>query len=145
MTSANNAGGRRALGRVLWRPADNRRTFVAVDGGSTDCNPARAAVSSFSSNEPFKVHSITELAILALGGALDCGLASAAPATSAAPVFRSSLRSIIFASWNARIPRGCYRAATAKAFAADCNALFRRPGHSRTSQPVGRDGIWYGP
>src|SRR5580658_4709404 len=61
---------------------------------STDCKPARAAISSFSSNDPFNVHSITELVILAFGGALDCGLASAAPAISAAPVFKICLRCI---------------------------------------------------
>ena len=46
---------------------------------------------------------MTELVILAFGGALDCGRASAAPATSAAPVFRSSLRS--HHGMNARIAR----------------------------------------
>src|ERR1017187_6413848 len=81
---------------------------------ATDCRPARAAISSFSSKEPFKVHSITELVILAFGGALDCDLASAAPATSAAPVFRSSLRSI---TMNARIARVPY---TTQALSVPC-------------------------
>src|SRR5437016_8925171 len=61
---------------------------------STDCTPERAAVSSFSSNEPLRVHSITEVVILAGGGGGCCGVDAAAPARNAAPVFKSSLRCI---------------------------------------------------
>src|SRR6266404_3529287 len=63
---------------------------------STDCTPERAAVSSFSSNEPLSVHSITELVILAVGGGGCCGFDAAAPARNAAPLFKSSLRCIGF-------------------------------------------------